>query len=903
MGQRSAGQARSSPRYASPGQLHSSTPGGFPMDSRAFTATKAAHRGRRRNRRQRRGLGRAAAFRSLHVQYLEPRLVLSGLSSQIDLHDFLIGDMAAGGSVQEPALRYLIADSSPEPPMDLSDRILLEGELDLPEGVVLLGDVPTSRWTYGCSATTAGMLFGYYDRTGYSNMYTGPTNGGLAPLVDLGQGDDPAAPIAGATSIIATQNGFDGRTTPGHVDDYWIEYGDPGPDPWEVTGVEHAWGESTADFMGTNQWKWDRDPHGFPDGEIDVNTDGSTWFAYRSDGRRFHDPVPDPAIGLPSTEGAHGMRLFAQSRGYNVTANYNQLSDNEHPDGFRFSDYKREIDQGFPVVIHVTGHTMLGVGYNDQDNTIYLHDTWGNYVSWMEWGGSYAGLQMRAVTVFHLDPAQGGLSIDWGDAPEQNTSFPTTRANSGARHLVVDGVHLGKSIEIDSDGQPNLAADGDDREGLPDDEDGVTFLTDLIPGALATIEVEASCTGRLSAWIDFDGDNGWSDPGEQIFVDRLLDAGFTTLDFAVPLSAATIDGQYTYARFRFNTAGGLAINGPSLDGEVEDYRVLIGLPQIRGTKWQDTNGNAARDPGEPTLAGWTVYCDLDGDGQRDVGEPFGTTDAWGEYAIRNLAPGDYLVREEPQDGWLQTFPGGGDAALELVTVPALEGGREGGASAALPFDIAFYDDIDQIHYQQIYAASEFRFQEAGSVRFRQFGYIDEIRFRRDESAPPFSTSNIDIQINLGYARRDPDNPAEHFASNVTDGHVAGEAYVTVFDGLLDLSSGDRGGPPHLFDIVIDVADLFYYDPYRGDLLLDLTIRNDVNTVPFDAAFGWEVLNPVDRHTLGRIWSDDITSESGWIGGIDRDGQPGGLITQFAFNPQTYTVRVERGVIAEDYDFG
>lgn len=77
----------------------------------------------------------------------------------------------------------------------------------LPMSAVMLSGVPTSSWTNGCSATSAGMIFGYYDRTGYANMYTGPANGGVAPLTNLG----------GQCSIISTRNGFDGRAVKGHV--------------------------------------------------------------------------------------------------------------------------------------------------------------------------------------------------------------------------------------------------------------------------------------------------------------------------------------------------------------------------------------------------------------------------------------------------------------------------------------------------------------------------------------------------------------------------------------------------------------------------------------------------------------------------------------------------------------
>jgi hypothetical protein len=53
------------------------------------------------------------------------------------------------------------------------------GSASVPErrtagAVTTISDVPALDWSYGCSATSAAMLFGYYDRTGYGNMYTGP---------------------------------------------------------------------------------------------------------------------------------------------------------------------------------------------------------------------------------------------------------------------------------------------------------------------------------------------------------------------------------------------------------------------------------------------------------------------------------------------------------------------------------------------------------------------------------------------------------------------------------------------------------------------------------------------------------------------------------------------------------
>jgi hypothetical protein len=297
-----------------------------------------------------------------------------------------------------------IIDSPPTPPVNVSRATVNTDHLS--ESAVILNDVPTSQWTYGCTATSAGMLFGYYDRTGYPNMYTGPTNGGVCPLTDLGQGEptNPLYPIPGSCYIIATENGLDGISSNAHADDYWISYGSAGPDPWEGNWPEHTWGLCTADFLGTNQWKWDYSSFPGTDGVKDTNTDGSTTYWTTGDGSKLYDFYPGPAYGTPTTSCCHGMRLFAESRGYTVEANYNQLTDNQNPNGFNFTEFQAEIDAKRPVLIHVTGHTMVGVGYDAETNEIYIHDTWDNIVHSMPWGGSYSGRTLRAVTVIHLAP-------------------------------------------------------------------------------------------------------------------------------------------------------------------------------------------------------------------------------------------------------------------------------------------------------------------------------------------------------------------------------------------------------------------------------------------------------------------------------------------------------------------
>src|SRR4030095_13332749 len=131
------------------------------------------------------------------------------------------------------------------------------------------------------------------------------------------------------------------------------------------------------------------------------------------------------------------------------------------------------------------------------------------------------------------------LDVDFGDAPA--ASYPTLRAQNGARHAIIAGLHLGANIDAELDGQPDASANGDDATG-GDDEDGVSFLSPVRPGQTASVEVVASASGVLNAWIDFDGDGSWAGGGEQIFTNRALVAGVNTLDWSVAAYAGA--GQH-----------------------------------------------------------------------------------------------------------------------------------------------------------------------------------------------------------------------------------------------------------------------------------------------------------------------------------------------------------------------
>lgn len=159
-------------------------------------------------------------------------------------------------------------------------------------------------------------------------------------------------------------------------------------------------------------------------------------------------------------------------------------------------------------------------------------------------------------------------ALDFGDAA---APYPTRRTDDGARHVVVAGVHLGASVDYEVDGLPSSLADGDDADGL-DDEDGVVFKAPLKAGQLIPVEIVASTNGLLNAWIDFNANGSWADSGDQIFTNQPLAAGTNLLSLRASPVASLVSA---FARFRFNTTGGLGFSGAAADGEVEDYAVTI----------------------------------------------------------------------------------------------------------------------------------------------------------------------------------------------------------------------------------------------------------------------------------------------------------------------------------------
>jgi CSLREA domain-containing protein len=164
---------------------------------------------------------------------------------------------------------------------------------------------------------------------------------------------------------------------------------------------------------------------------------------------------------------------------------------------------------------------------------------------------------------------EGAAQFDFGDAPS---------SYGNPSHQTANGPLFGDHRDPEASAQPNGTATGDDLAD-EDDEDGVTFTSSLRAGFVASVDVEVNFvpfggegSASLDAFVDFNADGDFNDPGEEIFDGQTVFQGTNELFFFVPFDATT---GFTFSRFRVSSEQNLSPDGPAGDGEVEDYRVRI----------------------------------------------------------------------------------------------------------------------------------------------------------------------------------------------------------------------------------------------------------------------------------------------------------------------------------------
>ncbi|MCG3865785.1 MULTISPECIES: GEVED domain-containing protein [unclassified Photobacterium] len=193
------------------------------------------------------------------------------------------------------------------------------------------------------------------------------------------------------------------------------------------------------------------------------------------------------------------------------------------------------------------------------------------------------------------------IAIDYGDAPDSaagtgNNNYNTTKSDNGARHHEYNfdndsqvDITLGTVWDTDDGTLHNISATKDDTTDAPNDEDGVSYNTDMRPGSNQNITITATLDPgsnlsnvNLYAWIDWNQNGRWDDPGELIInVPAVTTNTAVSHPITVPTTATL---GYTYMRVRVcsNTDCNAPL-GEVMDGEVEDYRIFISDLNLNNT--------------------------------------------------------------------------------------------------------------------------------------------------------------------------------------------------------------------------------------------------------------------------------------------------------------------------------
>ncbi len=309
------------------------------------------------------------------------------------------------------------------------------------------------------------------------------------------------------------------------------------------------------------------------------------------------------------------------------------------------SDYSQSVAIDGTGNAYITGYTkgdLAGDNAGDDDAVLFKYDSLGNEL-WSKQIGTSGEDQAHAVAV----DTSGNVYISGhsnGDLGGTNTSnnydaFLFKYDSSGnliwSRLTGSSSSEFSRSVAIDASGNVYIS--------------GQTF------GSLG-----GTNAGQYDAFLikfDSSGNELWS---QQIGTPRPDESRSVAVDI---LGNAYISGWTEDS-----------LGGPNAGGQ-DAFLVKYAAPepngQIRGTVWDDIDGNGQRDAGEPGLAGWTVYLDIDQDGLLDTSEPAVITSADGTYTFSGLTAGTYDVREVLPPGWQMTYPRGASIDMPTAAVASI----------------------------------------------------------------------------------------------------------------------------------------------------------------------------------------------------------------------------------------
>jgi GEVED domain/SdrD B-like domain len=245
------------------------------------------------------------------------------------------------------------------------------------------------------------------------------------------------------------------------------------------------------------------------------------------------------------------------------------------------------------------------------------------------------------------------FNLDLGDAPDSYGTKPVDQSiqlPGPARHSTGQDIYLGATApDAENTVVPATSpndANADDSNGT-NDEDAFTSDLALASGitshSINNIPVHngTGSTAKLMGWIDFNKDGDFLDAGELATVNvapAQITANLSWSGFTAPTVGTS------YARFRITTDSNITNSptpiGLALNGEVEDYRVVISI-NIAGTVFNDTDSSKIQNGTEAGTNGGGLNAVLLNSSNAVVATT--AVAANGTYSFSNVAPATYTV--------------------------------------------------------------------------------------------------------------------------------------------------------------------------------------------------------------------------------------------------------------------
>ena len=350
-----------------------------------------------------------------------------------------IKDLLTGETFSSPGSRFRAAFSGLTPFIDSgksdepspvssisvnSTAATSDGDFAVTSAAAKAGDVlvanamPEAEYMYGCTPTALAMLLGYYDLygnddLGYANLIEGDVDldsrGSDGNIYNMNEFDSVLGRFIASPEYVAHFFGTEtAETTPEQELPYTFVNGGSSSG---VSEINVSLWNCLSDYLGTSQYWRGNENYGtllYYSTRPGVNLTLAAILA-ESGTKTITSGATSRTIDWHFSSMLYGLNLYVESRGYSldeaVTGNY--LVDT-NGGTFTFEDYMAEIDAGRPVLIGITGHSMVGYGYNASTREIIFDDTYFSGQR-MTWGGTYfySG-EYRELDMITLIRLEGG---------------------------------------------------------------------------------------------------------------------------------------------------------------------------------------------------------------------------------------------------------------------------------------------------------------------------------------------------------------------------------------------------------------------------------------------------------------------------------------------------------------